>query len=601
MKTITLREVAHSRSGEKGNNSTISVIAYEKQDYALLCEQVSVEAVRNLYGPITKGSITRYEAPLIGALNFVLEEVLEGGRSRTLAFEESGKALSSLMLSLPLNVPDDYIGRAQKVRSGVAASPAARSANAASKGKTVRLGSASAWSRDRFEPAEELVARGKVDYLCFDSMSEITMSAAQVSRMEDKSVPPYDPYLVARMEPLLRDCKRKGIRIITNQGWLDPVAAAERIVTLGRTLGIDNLKVAAVGGAILSDRIRGMGLNFIEGGRPIAESGDAVVSAEAYMGAQGIIEALAAGADVVITSRVADACVYLGPLAHEFGWNLDDHHLMARGMIIGHLMECGGQVSGGYFADPGYKEVPGLVDIGNPIVEVSEHGIVMSKLPGSGGLMSEATCKEQLLYEVQDPANYICPDCIADLTKVSFQQVGADEVAVTIDNAGKPRTPTLKALVGVREGYMTEEMVIFAGASALERARMTQRLLEQRFERIKLKAEEIRFDYLGINAVHRESSPPVGHEPYEVILRIAVKARERSEADKLRREVDPLAVNGVSGTGKWATSATGSRVRPVVGLNSCLVPRESMQVTVSLHDTGRASAAAAPVGTAVDA
>ncbi|WP_051237357.1 acyclic terpene utilization AtuA family protein [Ottowia thiooxydans] len=599
MKTLTLREVAHSRSGEKGNNSTISVIAYDMQDYALLCEQVTVEAVRKLYGPITKGSIKRYEAPHIGALNFVLDEVLEGGRSRTLAFEESGKALSSLMLSLPVTVPDGYIGRAQKVRSGELSIPSAHPSKAATKGKSVRLGSASAWSRDRFEPAEELVARGNVDYLCFDSMSEITMSAAQVSRMEDQSVPPYDPYLVARMEPLLKDCKRKGIRIITNQGWLDPVAAAERIVALGRSLGIDNLKVAAVGGAILSERIRDMGLNFIEGGRPIADSGDAVVSAEAYMGAQGIVEALTAGADVVITSRVADACVYLGPLAFEFGWSLDDHHLMARGMIIGHLMECGGQVSGGYFADPGYKEVPGLVDIGNPIVEVSENGILLSKLPNSGGLMSEATCKEQLLYEVQDPANYICPDCIADLTKVSFHQVGVDEVEVTIDHAGKPRTPTLKALVGVREGYMTEEMVIFAGPSALERARMTQQLLEQRFERIKLKAEEIRFDYLGINAVHRESSPPMGQEPYEVILRIAVKAMERSEADKLRREVDPLAVNGVAGTGKWATSATGSRLRPVVGLNSCLVPREMMPVKVSMHDTGNSKTASASTATAV--
>ena len=601
MKTLTLREVAHSRSGEKGNHSTISVIAYDMQDYALLCEQVTVEAVRNLYGPITKGDIKRYEAPHIGALNFVLDDVLEGGRSRTLAFEESGKALSSLMLSLPVAVADGYIGRAQKVRSSVVASAAARPAKPAAKGRAVRLASASAWSRDRFEPAEELVARGNVDYLCFDSMSEVTMSAAQVSRMEDKSVPPYDPYLVARMEPLLKDCKRKGIRIITNQGWLDPVAAAERIVALGRSLRIDNLKVAAVGGAILSDRIRGMGLNFIEGGRPIAESGDAVVSAEAYMGVQGIVEALEAGADIVITSRVADACVYLGPLAHEFGWSLDDYHLMARGMIIGHLMECGGQVSGGYFADPGYKEVPGLEDIGNPIVEVSEDAIVMSKLPGSGGLMSEATCKEQLLYEVQDPANYLCPDCIADLTRVSFRQAGADEVEVTIDNAGKPRTPTLKALVGVLEGYMTEEMVIFAGPSALERARMTQQLHEKRFEKVKLKADEIRFDYLGINAVHRESSPPVGQEPYEVILRIAVKAAERIEADKLRREVDPLAVNGVSGTGKWATSAPGSRVRPVVGLSSCLVPRELMQVTVSLHDTGEAAAAPASATTAFEA
>jgi hypothetical protein len=456
--------------------------------------------------------------------------------------------------------------------------------------RKVRLGSATAWSRDRFEPASELVERGRIDYLCFDSMSEITMSAAQVARMEDERVPPYDPYLVARMEPILADCKRKGIRIVTNQGWLDPEAAAQRIVELAQSLGIAGLKVAAVGGGMLTERIADLGLNFIEDGKPIADSRGTLVSAEAYMGAQGIVDALAAGADVVITGRVADACVYLGPLAHEFGWSLDDHHLMARGMIVGHLMECGAQVAGGYFADPGYKEVPDLVNIGNPIVEVSADRIVITKLPNSGGLMSEATCKEQLLYEVQDPANYICPDCITDLTRVSFRQIARDEVEVFIDQAGKPRTPTLKALVGLREGFMTEEMVIFAGAGALERARMTQRLLEQRFEKIALKAQELRFDYLGIDAVHRESSPPVTHEPYEVILRIALKAESRHEADKLRREVDPLAVNGVYGTGKWATSATGSRVRPVVGLNSCLVPRELLRAQVTLHQLTTAPA-----------
>lgn len=280
MKTLTLREVAHARSGEKGNASTISVIVYDPADYDLLREQVTVEAVRKVYGPITKGGIQRYEVPRIGALNFVLDEVLEGGRSRTLAFEESGKALSSLMLSVPMSVPDSYMGRA--ARLAAKAKPPASQATLLA-GKTVRLGSATAWSRDRFEPASDLVARGNVDYLCFDSMSEVTMSSAQVSRMEDSNTPPYDPYLVARMEPILADCKRQGIRIVTNQGWLDPQAAAERVASLARELGIADLKVAAVGGAILSDRIRDMGLAFIEDGRPIAERGEAVISAEAYM------------------------------------------------------------------------------------------------------------------------------------------------------------------------------------------------------------------------------------------------------------------------------------------------------------------------------
>jgi hypothetical protein len=252
-------------------------------------------------------------------------------------------------------------------------------------------------------------------------------------------------------------------------------------------------------------------------------------------------------------------------------------------MVIGHLMECGSQLSGGYFCDPGYKDVPDLANVGNPIAEVSDDRVLLSKLSHSGGVVSEATCKEQLLYEVGDPANYICPDCIVDFTKVSFKQIGQDLVEAFADQAGKPRTPTLKALVGLTEGFMTEEMVIFAGPGALERAKCTQDLLEQRFQKVALQATEIRFDYLGINGVHRESSPAPVHEPYEVILRVAVKTAERSEAEKIRREIDPLAVNGMSATGKWATSAPGSRVRPVVGLSSCLVPRELIQSTVSFY------------------
>jgi hypothetical protein len=581
MPTTSLREIAHARSGEKGNSSTISVIAYDLADYALLREQVTEAAVRALYGPITRGSITRYEVPRIGALNFVLEDVLEGGRSRTLAFEESGKALSSLMLTLPMQVPAGHVGRAQRVRDGL---PAPTGSAPASASPTVRLGSGTAWSRDRFEPALDLVQRGALDYLCFDSMSEVTMSAAQVARMGDASQPPYDPYLVERMRPLLGPCQQHGVTIVTNAGWLDPQAAAARVRQLAQELGLSGVKVAAVEGGMLTDRIADLGLQFSETGQPISDSRADIVSAEAYMGARGIVAALAAGANVVITGRVADACVYLGPLAHRFGWSLDDHQAMARGMVIGHLMECGSQVSGGYFADPGYKEVPNLAEVGHPIAEVSAERILITKLPGTGGVVSEATCKEQLLYEVQDPAHYYGPDCVTDLTRVAFRQAGPDAVEVLIDDAGLPRTGTLKALVGLREGFMTEEMVIFAGPAALQRARMTQDLLEQRLRAVNLQAQELRFDVLGMNAVHRESSPSTAPEPYEVVLRIALKTASREEAEKLRREVDPLAVNGVSGTGKWATSAPGSRVRPVVGLSSCLVPREQFQIHVSLHD-----------------
>ena len=576
MKEISLRELAHARSGEKGKDSNITVVAYDVNDFPLLAEVVTIDAVRALYGPITKGNITRYEAPRIGALNFVLEDVIEGGRSRTLAFEESGKALSSLMLTMTVKVPEDF--RLPQRQAEFSSFPDMVSAGT----KRVRLGSATGWARDRFEPAADLVKEGDIDYLCFDSMSEVTMSAAQVRRLAGESAVPYDPYLEARIAPILRDCKNKGIRIITNQGWLDPVAAADKVVRLASEQGITDLKVAAVSGGLLTDKIADLGLPFLEDGEQIASRRGDIVSAEAYMGAAGIVRALNDGADVVITTRIADGCLYLAPLVHEFGWSFDDHHAIAKGMIIGHLLECGTQITGGYFADPGFKEVPNLFDVGNPIADVSEDRVIIHKLPHSGGLVTEATCKEQLLYEVQDPTTYYCPDVIADLTKVSFRQCGADQVEAIIDNAGRPRTPTLKALIGLKEGFATEEMVLFAGPGAMDRAELTKDLLKKRFKRVNLKADELRMDYVGLNSVHREATPHSEMTPYEVVLRIAVKTAERSEAEKLRREIDPLAVNGASATGKWATMSPGSRIRPVIGLNSALVPRELVPTVVTL-------------------
>jgi hypothetical protein len=385
------------------------------------------------------------------------------------------------------------------------------------------------------------------------------------------------------MAPILRECKNRGAKIITNSGWLDPVGAAKLIISLAEDLGLKDLKVAAVSGGILTDRIADMGLRFTETGEPISDYRERIVSAEAYLGAEGIVEGLRQGADVIVTTRVADACLFLGPMVYEFNWEFDDYHRMAAGMILGHLVECGAQVCGGYFADPGYKDVSRLAELGNPILEVREdHTAYITKVPGTGGVVSPETCKEQLLYEVQDPAAYFCPDVVADLTKVKFKEAGKDRVEVLIDRAGKPKTDTLKALVGIKEGFMTEEMVLFAGPGAMERAKVTEGILRERFQKVALDAEEIRMDYVGLNAVHRESSPPPESPPYEVVLRVTVKTKAREEADKVRVEIDPLAVNGAYGTGKWATSAPGSRVRPVIGLYSTLVPRSAIDVNVLL-------------------
>lgn len=575
MRKMKLREVAHARSGEKGDTVDIAVIAYREEDYELIEKQVTVDAVRKLYGPITNGEIRRYEAPNIGALNFVLDEALGGGRSRTLAFDESGKALSSLMLTMDVEVPDDYPARSTLVQMDRRRDHHEEDDGAMS---TIKLGAATGWSRDRFGPAEDLVKRGELDYLCFDSMSEVTMSEAQVKKLGIPDAPGYDPYLEDRLGSVIKECKERGIKIISNQGWLEPVAAAEQVLKIAEARGADDLKVAAVNGGILTDRIANMGLTFLETGEPISDFGDRIVSAEAYLGAEEIAEALRNCADVVMTTRVGDACLYLGPLAYEYGWSFDDWNSLAKGMIVGHLMECAGQVTGGYFADPGYKDVPDLANLGHPIAEVGENGTYITKLPSTGGVVSSDTCKEQLLYEVQDPSNYLCPDVVADFTKVRFTDAGKDRVQVEVrGGAGRPEPESLKVLVGIQEGYLAEEMVLFAGPGAVERADLARSVLLGRFGQTKLKTKGIRMDLLGMNSIHRDASPP-GEPPYEAVLRVALRTDSIKEAEELRREVDPMAVNGPSGTGKWAPM--GNRVRPIVGLRTALVPREEVPVSV---------------------
>src|SRR5688572_24534204 len=283
--------------------------------------------------------------------------------------------------------------------------------------RAVRIGMGSAWWGDRVSPARDLAERGELDYLLFETMAESTISAAQVRRRADPSFPGYDTYFDDRMRAVLPACLRNGTKIVTNQGWLEPLRARERCLELARELGLREPRVAAVLGGILTDRFDLLQGPILESGAPLESIRDSVISAEAYLGAEPVAEALRLGADVVITSRLADPSLAVGPLVHAFGWALDDWERLGRGTCVGHLIECAGQVTGGYFADPGYKDVPDLERLGFPIAEVDEDGTaVITKLPDAGGMVSTATCKEQLLYEVHDPAAYLTPDVTADFS-----------------------------------------------------------------------------------------------------------------------------------------------------------------------------------------
>jgi hypothetical protein len=314
--------------------------------------------------------------------------------------------------------------------------------------------------------------------------------------------------------------------------------------------------------------------------RPVEAMGDAIVAANAYLGARPIVEALDAGADVVITGRVADPALFLGPLVHAFGWAADDWDRLGRGTVVGHLLECAGHLTGGYFADPGRKDVKDLARLGFPFAAVEADGTaVLGKPAGSGGELSLRTCKEQLLYEVHDPARYLQPDVVADFTSVRFEAVGPDRVRLT-GGGGGPRPDTLKVTVGYRDGFVGEGQISYAGTGAEARARLALAIVEERLRLLDVPVSELRFDVIGVDSVH--SGPRPAGEALDVRARVAGRAPTLEAAQRIGREVESLWINGPSGGGGAVWSA-----REVIAAGSTLLPRDRVRPTVHLLETGR--------------
>jgi hypothetical protein len=449
--------------------------------------------------------------------------------------------------------------------------------------KTIRIGAGAAWWGDRVEPAQLNAERGELDYLCFETMAEATVSAAQVRARRDPSFEGYDTYLDDRMQAVLPACIRNGTRIISNQGWINPDGAAQRIVHWLQKLGHKGVKVASVNGSLITDRVLQLTDRILENGKPTATLSPHLISAEAYLGAEPIVQALAQGAQIVVTGRVADPSLFMAPMMHEFGWSPHDWARLGQGMGIGHLMECGAQVTGGYFSDPGFKDVPEPWNFGFPIAEVDADGTtVLTKVEGTGGAVNLRTVKEQMLYEVHDPANYLTPDVVVDFTTAQLEQVGPNRVRVS-GIGGKPRTPTLKVSIGCTEGFIGEDMFFYAGPGALRRAELARKILTERFRIVGLQAQEVRIDFLGLNAIHGPATPAHAPEPYEIAVRVAARTDTREQAIKVGREVDGMAVSGIGHTGKRVPHA--ERTREVIGVWSSLVPREAVPATVSYFES----------------
>lgn len=436
----------------------------------------------------------------------------------------------------------------------------------------LRIGSGAGFSGDRLEPAIELAEKGELDYLVLECLAERTIALAQKRKKIDASKG-YDPLLEKRMRSLLPIVVKKGIRLITNMGAANPVGGANKIIAIAEELGI-SVKVAAVTGDDVLSYIHSNKEKMIFN-PPLNES-DYILSANAYMGAESILPALQTDATIIITGRVADPSLFLAPLIHHFGWSSDDMNLMGSGTIIGHLLECGGQLTGGYFADPGKKDVSGLANLGFPFADVREDGTaVISKLSNTGGVLNLLTVKEQLLYEVMDPSHYITPDVTADFTSITLRETGINRIEIA-GGKGTKMPELLKASIGYMAGFLGEGEITYAGSNAMARAKLAGEIVESR---LKFIFPELKIEYIGVNSAHHNSFQ-FDNQPYEVRLRVAGISKTFEDAQLIGEEVEALYTNGPAGGG-------GARkyANEVIGIVSTLVPRDAVNMNVIVKES----------------
>lgn len=409
----------------------------------------------------------------------------------------------------------------------------------------LRIGGGSAFFNDRLDAALELVERGRIDVLVIEALAERTLALLQAGRHGGQ--PGYFARLPDRLAALLPACVAHGTRLVTNAGGAAPLDAARMARDVAAGAGLRGMTVAAVLGDDVSDLVREADPVLVETGEPASRLGATLISANAYLGAAPIAQAFRAGADVIITGRVTDAALALGPLMATFGWPAGEFDALACGTLAGHLLECGGQATGGYFADPGRKEVPGLDRLGFPIAEVAaDLSVTITKPPGSGGRIDRHTITEQLLYEVHDPARYLTPDVTLDLTDVGIEQTGLDEV--TLRSArGHPPPDTLKVLIGIAGGIHVEAEISYAGPNAGGRARLAADILRRRLARTAVAPHPVRRDLIGVNSLWFDDGAAA--DPPDLRLRVAARVPDMSAAEALVTEVESLYVNGPAGGG----------------------------------------------------
>lgn len=448
--------------------------------------------------------------------------------------------------------------------------------------QVVRVAAGQGFWGDWLEAPVRQVEGGPIDYLMMDYLAEVTMSIMQKQKERDPAAG-YARDVVPLLTRIMPALVERNIRVTTNAGGVNPDSCAEAVAAAARTLGLaGKLRIGVVTGddilARLDDLLaRGIELRDMDTGRPLADIRGRVLSANAYLGAWPVVEALAQGAHIVITGRVTDTGLTLAPLIHEFGWSPEDWDRLAAGTIAGHIIECGAQCSGGNYL-AGWPTTPQLEDIGYPIVEASADGsFAITKHPGTGGAVTVASVTEQLLYEMGDPRSYITPDCVADFTSIRLEQAGRDLVSVRGIRGG-PRTDSLKVSIAYRYGYKAVGTLVYAWPDAYAKAVEADRVVRARLERLDLHFEEVLTEFVGVNATHGPLSGEPPRDIAEVQLRIGVRSQDRAAVERFTRELAPLILNGPP----TVTGFAGGRpkVEEIVAYWPALVPRGEIRPVV---------------------
>ncbi len=453
--------------------------------------------------------------------------------------------------------------------------------------KSVRIAGGLGFNGDAWKPIRASIERGNVQYVASDHLAELTLAILQKDRQRDPKLG-YTRDLVPMLTELLPIAIPRGVKFIMNAGGLNPLAAREVLLEALQKFGL-KLKVGVVLGDAVQERLdelqeAGVSLAHMDTGEDIASVRERLVFASAYLGARPLVEALAAGADIVLTGRVADAALFLAPMVHELGWRWDEWDKLAQGIVVGHLLECSGQATGGNFGGD-WRAIPDLAHIGYPIAEMWGNGdAVISKAEGTGGRVTFDTLREQLLYEVHDPRHYITPDVDVDMTTLHMQEIAQDQVRIT-GATGRPAPDTLKIVAGYEDGAMGHAMIGYAWPDALAKAQAAAEIIQQQMLEVGLKADETVIEYIGYNSIHGPlASPAHVNDLNEVYLRIAVRCADKREAAKLGRLFPPLALSGPPFIG----GASGMlEPRGLLGIWPTLAPRAIIEeyVRVSVEES----------------